>query len=91
MDYWEKFSEASLPEKYLFYSHLNMEDITDADYMHRKRNCKDFEIKELREYHHLHFQNNTLLLADAFESFQYMCLEIYELGPLDFLTVAGLI
>ena len=27
---WEKFNEASLPEKD-FYSHLNMEDITDAD------------------------------------------------------------
>ena len=32
MDYWEKFDETSLPEKEYFYSHLNMEDITDADY-----------------------------------------------------------
>ena len=28
-----------------FYSHLNMEDITDADCTHEKRVCKDFEIK----------------------------------------------
>ena len=28
-----------------FYSHLNMEDITDADYAHAKRVCKDFEVK----------------------------------------------
>ena len=28
-----------------------MEDITDADYMHAKRVCKDFEIKNLDEYH----------------------------------------
>ena len=34
-----------------FYSHLNMEDITDADYVHAKRVCKDFEIKNLEEYH----------------------------------------
>ena len=33
-----------------FYSHLNMEDITDADYMHRKRVCKDFEIKNRCSY-----------------------------------------
>ena len=26
-------------------SHLNMEDITDADYTPTKRVCKDFEIK----------------------------------------------
>ena len=29
------------------YSHLNMEDLTDADYAHKKRVCKDFEIKNL--------------------------------------------
>ena len=45
MEDWEKFNETSLPEKKFFYSHLNMEDITDADYAHPKRFCKDFEIK----------------------------------------------
>ena len=45
MDDWEKFNETSLPEKEDFYSHLNMEDITDADYEHTKRVCKDFEMK----------------------------------------------
>ena len=30
MDDWEKFNETSLLEKEDFYSHLNMEDITDA-------------------------------------------------------------
>ena len=45
IDNWEKFNETSLPEKEHFYSDLNMEDITDADYAHAKRVCKDFEIK----------------------------------------------
>ena len=40
---WEKFNELSLLEKEDFYSHLNMEDITDADYAHTKEGCKDFE------------------------------------------------
>ena len=31
MDDWETFNEISLPENESFYSHLNMEDITDAD------------------------------------------------------------
>ena len=31
MDDWEKFKEILLPEKKYFYSHLNMEDIADAD------------------------------------------------------------
>ena len=41
----EKFNETWLLAKEDFYSHLNMEDSTDADYTHVKRVCKDFEIK----------------------------------------------
>ena len=52
----------SLSEIEDFYSHLNMEDITDADYAHAKRVCKDFKIKNLGEYHDLYIQSNTLLL-----------------------------
>ena len=48
MDDWEKVNEPSLFEKEDFYSHLNVEDITDADYEHAKRVSKDFEIKNLR-------------------------------------------
>ena len=44
-DDWEKFNEKSLPEKENFYSHINMEHITDADYTHAKRVCKDSEQK----------------------------------------------
>ena len=66
MDDWEKFNEILLCGKEDFYSHLNMEDIIDADYVHAKRVFKDFEIKNSREYHHLYVQSDTLLLADVF-------------------------
>ena len=56
-----KFNETSLPEKEEFYSNLNIEDITDADYMHAKRDFKDFEIKNLGEYHDLDLKGDTLL------------------------------
>ena len=42
-----KFNETSLPEKEEFCSNLNMEDITDADYMHAKSVCKDFEVENM--------------------------------------------
>ena len=74
-----------VPEKKGFCSHLNM-----ADYAHTKRICKDFEIKNLGEYHDLHVQSDTLLLADIIENFQNMCLEIYELDPAKFLPAPGL-
>ena len=79
MDDWEKFNETTLPEKENFYSHLNMEDITDADYAHAKRVSKDFEIKNLGEYHDLYVQGDTLLLADVFQKCRKMCINIYEL------------
>ena len=47
MDEWEKFNETTLSEKEEIYSNLNMEDSTDADYVHTKRVFKDFEIKNL--------------------------------------------
>ena len=62
-------------------SHLNIEDITDVDYAHRKKVGKDLETKNLAEHHDLHVQSDTLLLADVFKSFQNMCLEIGELDP----------
>ena len=37
MDCWEEFNKTSLPEKEDFHSHLDMEDITDADYGHARK------------------------------------------------------
>ena len=86
LDDWEKFNETSLPEIEYFYSHLNMEDITDADYTQAKGVCEDFEIKNLGECNDLYVQSDTLLLADVFENFRNMCLKIYELDPAEFLS-----
>ena len=49
---WAKLNEVSLPEKEDFYSHLNMEDITDPGYAYAKRVREDFEIN-LGEHHDL--------------------------------------
>ena len=85
-----KSSMKLLLEKTDFYSHLNMEDITDANYAHVKRVCKDFEIKTLGEYHDFYVQSDTLLLADVFQNFRNTCLEIYKLDPVKFLSAPRL-
>ena len=54
------------------------------------RVCKDFEIKNLVEYHDLFVQSNTLLLPDVIDNFKNMCLEIYEPDPAKFLSASGL-
>ena len=62
-----------------------MEDITDSDYTHAKRVCKDLAMKNLGGYPDLHVQSDTLLLADVIKNFRNMCFEIYELDPAKFL------
>ena len=37
MDSWKRFHETSLPDRKAFYSELNLEEITDKDYIHAKK------------------------------------------------------
>ena len=90
MDDSEKFSETTLPEREEFYSNLNLKETTDADYMHGKRVCKDFEIKNLGEYHNLYLKRDALFLADVFEKIRKICLKIYQLDPAKFLSTPRL-
>ena len=47
-------------------------------------------INNLREYHDLYVQSDTLLLADVFENFRNTCLKVYKLDPTHFLSLPGL-
>ena len=90
MNCWEKFGENTLPPKEAFYSNLNLEYISDKGYRQAQKVCDVFKIKNLGEYHNLHVQSDTLLLADVFENFRNMCLNIYELDPVYFVSAPGL-
>ena len=67
-----------------------MEDITDADCKHAKRVWKKFRMKNLSEYHDLDSQNDTFLLANAFENLWSKCLEIHKPDTAHFRSVPGL-
>ena len=86
----ERFAEASLPDKEAFNSELNLNSITDEDYVHAQKVWKEFKIKNLGEYHDLYVQSNTLLLSEVFENFRNKCIEICELDPAHFLSAHGL-
>ena len=90
IDSWEKFDETALLPKKIFYSNLNLEDINDEDYAHAQKVWDVFEIKYLGEYHDLYIQSDTLLIADVYENFRNMCLNIYELDPVYFVSAPGL-
>ena len=67
-----------------------MEDITDVDYRHAKRVFKSLNNKNLGHYHDLYVQSDILLLADVFENFRNMFIEVYELDPAHFLSAPRL-
>ena len=89
MDNWGKFDETTLTPKEAFCSNLNLENISDEDYAHAQKVWEVFEIKHCSEYHDLYVQNDTLLVADVFENFRNMCLEIYKLDPVYFVSAPG--
>ena len=76
MDSWERFDETLLPDKKYFYSELCLEDITDKGYARAQKVFQEFKLKNLGNYHDLHVQNDTLLLADVFENFRSKCTEL---------------
>ena len=73
-----------------FYSNLNLDDISDEDYAHAQKVWDVFGIKNRGEYQDLYVQSDTLLLANVFENFRNMCLEIYELDPTYFVSAPGI-
>ena len=76
--------------KSLFYSELDLEDISDKNYLHVQKVWDVFQIKNLGEYHDLYVQTDTLLLADVYEKFREKCIEIYGLDLSHFLSAPGL-
>ena len=48
------------------------------------------EIKTFGEYHDLHLKSEIFLLADVSKNFRKMCLKIYHLDPVKFLSAPGL-
>ena len=57
---WGRFDEKLLPNKKEFCSNINMEDITGVDYRHEGRVFKNFNNKNLGDYHDLHVQSDII-------------------------------
>ena len=90
MDNWDRFEETALPPASSFYSKLNMSGDSDQDYDHACKVWRDFEIKNLGEYHDLYLCTDAILLANVFKAFRKVCLDNYELDPAHFYTAPGL-
>ena len=83
---WDKFKEMKLPPREAFYSKLNMAGVREEDYEHANRTWKEFDLKDLGEYHDLYLKMEVILLANVFEALRKVCLKNYGLDPAHFYT-----
>jgi hypothetical protein len=90
VDGFDKLSETRLPPKEAFYSKLNDEHVSDADYIHAQEVWKVFGCRTMRDYHDLYLKSDVLLLADVFETFRDVCCKNYDLDPAWYFTAPGL-
>ena len=79
-----------LPTKEQFYSILNDETISEADYKHAEKVWEKFNLKNMGEYHDLYPKSDVLLLSDVFENFRKTCIQYYKLDPCQYFTSPGL-
>ena len=84
-------NQTCLPQKDQFYSRLNSNGITNADYAHAKDVWKTLEMKSMREYHDLYLKTDVLLLADVFENFRDMALEHFKVDPCHYVTAPAML
>ena len=80
MDSWERFDEAFLPKRY-FYSSLNMENITIVEYRCAKRVFKNFNNKDIGDYHDLY----------VIYYYLQMYLRILEINALKYMSLIRII
>ena len=90
MDSEAKFAERHLPARKDFYSLLTDEDISENDYGHAQKVWETFGIENMGQYHDLYLKSDVLLLADVFENFREICLDIYGLNPAHYVSSPGL-
>jgi hypothetical protein len=89
-DSFEKFDCAELPPKEAFYSELNEEGITDAEYARAQAVWSTFGCRTFQQYHDFYLKMDTILLADVFENFRDVAMKNYCLDPSHYVTTPSL-
>lgn len=90
MNSFKKFQETTLPPQRTFYNDLDGKTVSDQDYLHAQWVWDVFNIQNLGQYHDLYMETDVHLLADVFENFRDLCLNMYGLDAAPFYTAPGL-
>ena len=86
----EKYNDPRLPTIDKFYSSLYDTTISEEDYEHAQRVWSAFGCQTLGDYSDIYLKIDVLLLADVFENFRDLCLNIYKLDAVWHYSAPGL-
>lgn len=87
---FKRFEEKALPPQKAFFNDLDGKTVSDQEYFHAQLVWDVFKIQDLGLYHDLYMETDVHLLADVFENFRSLCLEMYGLDAAHFYTAPGL-
>ena len=65
-------------------------DISDYDWDHGLKVWQSFKCNTLGDYMHLYLKSDVLLLADVFEKFRNLFLEVYGLDPCQYYSAPNI-
>ena len=65
-------------------------DITSEDYDEAVSIYNAFSCQNLGDYHDIHLETDVFLLADIFEKFKKVCMNLYKLDPSNFYSAPNL-
>lgn len=86
---FKRFEEKALSPQKAFFNDLDGKTVSDQEF-HAQLVWDVFKIQDLGLYHDLYMETDVHLLADVFENFRSLCLEMYGLDAAYFYTAPGL-
>ena len=101
MNSFRRFNEEKLRDKKCFYSSVKDGKtgdngkkldghLSNKDYLTCKKIWKEFNMKNVGDYHDHYLKKDVLLLADVFEKFIDTCLKLYRLDSCHYFSSPGL-
>lgn len=90
MDSYSRFDETKLPSKEHFYSDLSEEKLTDEQYDRATKTFRQLKCRNLREYMEFYMILDCLLLADVWQNFRELSINVYKLDPNHFVSLPSL-
>ncbi|XP_052857193.1 uncharacterized protein LOC128265313 [Drosophila gunungcola] len=90
LDSFEKMEEKNLPPIEYFYNSLTDQPCSFEAYQFAQKVWSTFNCKSIRDYLKLYLESDVMILADVFENFRIICLQIYKLDPVNYVTAPSI-